>query len=280
MIGNYLIGFREGIEAALIVSILVTYLVRTQRQALIRHVWAGVLSAIIVSAGVAGLLQVISSDLSDHAEPIFAGTMSFLAVVFVTWMIFWMKRTARTIAHDLRSRLDIAAGTGGALAVASMAFFAVVREGAETAVFFWAAAHATGHQTVALIGLLLGLVTAVFVGYLVFKSSAKINMRTLFKVTGVALVFVAAGVLSYGIAEFQEVGLLPFGTQIALDLSAYLPDGSIQATLAAGLFNLKPLTSVLQAVAYVVYTVIVMTLVLRPAGTSVTPNVAPDRTAV
>ena len=280
MIGNYLIGFREGIEASLIVSILITYLVRTQREFLIRFVWVGVLGAIIVSAAVAGVLQGISTELSDHTEPIFAGTMSCVAVGFVTWMIFWMKRSAKTIAGELRGRLDTAALAGGAVAVASMAFFAVVREGTETAVFFWAAAHATGHQGASFVGLLLGLVTAAFIGFLVFKSSAKINLRTLFNVTGVALVFVAAGVLSYGIAEFQEVGLLTIGTGTALNLSSYLTDGSVQAVLAAGLFNLKAITSTLQVAAYLVYVIVVLSLILRPSRSSLTSTPVPDRTTV
>ena len=139
MLGNYLIGLREGLEAALVVSILMVYLQRTDRKPLMRWVWYGVGSAVLVSILVAIGLQSISEELGDKLAEIFAGTVSFIAVAFVTWMIFWMKKSARTISTDLRNALDKAAVTGGQLAVAVMAFIAVVREGAETALFYWAA---------------------------------------------------------------------------------------------------------------------------------------------
>lgn len=264
MLGNYLIGVREGIEAALIVSILITYLVRTNRTALMRYVWVGVGCAVAFSIVIAVSLEAVSSELSAKIEPIFAGTVSFLAVGFVTWMIFWMKRTARSLAGDLRAKLDSAAVSGGALAVALMAFAAVAREGTEIAVFFWAAAHATGAQVAAVVGLLLGLITAIFVGWVIFKSTVRINLSKLFLVTGILLVFVAAGVLSYGVHEFQEVGLLPGESWIVLDLSNWLVEGSVQSSLAAGLINLKATTSGLQAIAYLTYSLIVLVLILRP----------------
>ena len=263
MFGNYLIGLREGIEAALVVSILITYLVRTNRKPLIRFVWIGVGAAAVVSILIAVGLETVSGELSDKLEPIFAGSVSFVAVGFVTWMIFWMKRSARTISSDLRNQLDNAAVAGGAIAVAAMAFIAVLREGAETAIFFWAAAHATGNSFTSVAGLALGLATAVVVGWIFYRSTSTINLSKFFKITSILLVFVAAGVLSYGIHEFQEIGWLPGEASVLIDLSGVLVEGSFVATLVAGLFNLKPTTSTLQVIGYVTYSVTVLYFLLR-----------------
>ncbi len=263
MFSNYLIGLREGIEAALVVSILLTYLVRTNRNPLIKFVWYGVSAAVVASIFIAVGLESISGELSETLEPIFAGTVSFVAVGFVTWMIFWMKRSAKTISSDLRTQLDNAAVSGGAIAVAAMAFVAVLREGAETAIFFWAAAHATGNSLASVVGLVLGLGTAVIVGWLFYRSTSTINLSKFFKITSILLVFVAAGVLSYGIHEFQEVGWFPGDGDVLIDLSGVLVEGSFLATLAAGLFNLKPTTTTLQVIGYAIYSVTVLYFLLR-----------------
>lgn len=272
MLGNFLIGLREGLEAALVVSILVTYLVRTDRQGLIKFVKYGVASAIAVSVVLGVSLQLIEESLSETIEPIFAGTISFLAVGFVTWMIFWMKKSARTISGDLRSKLDAAALSGGGIAVAAMAFAAVAREGTETAIFFWAAAHATGNELLSLAGLILGLVVAVVLGIAFYRSTIKLNLTTFFKVTGVMLTIVAAGVLSYGIHEFQEIGWLPGEDNVILNLSAQLPEGSVLATLLAGLFNFTAKTTAIQAVAWVTYVVVVLSLFLAKPAQSAEPE--------
>ena len=260
MLGNYLIGLREGLEAALVVSILITYLVRTDRRQFIRFVTYGVAVAVVFSIIVGTVLQVTESTLSENVEPIFAGTISFLAVGFVTWMIFWMKRSARTISGDLRNKLDAAAVTGSGIAVASMAFAAVAREGTETAIFFWAAAHANGNELASLAGLILGLGTAVVLGIAFYRSTIKLNLTSFFKVTGVLLTIVAAGVLSYGIHEFQEIGWLTGEDNVVLNLDSVLPAGSVLATIMAGLFNLTAKTSALQAVAWFAYVVVVLAL--------------------
>ena len=284
MLGNYLIGLREGLEAALVVSILVTYLVRTSRQQFIRFVTYGVISAIVVSIIVGTILQLIEDSLSSKVEPIFAGTISFLAVGFVTWMIFWMKKSARTISGDLRGRLDVAVVAGSGLAVAGMAFAAVAREGAETAVFFWAAAHASGHEWISLAGLLLGLLTATALGVAFYRSTIKLNLSTFFKVTGVLLTVVAAGVLAAGIHEFQEIGWIPGGSHVVLDLTSQLPEGSALATVMSGLFNLTAQTTALQAVAWFAYIVVVLALFLAKPATpelpSAKPQTAPESASV
>lgn len=264
MLGNYLIGLREGLEAALVVSILLVYVKRTNRESLVKWVTYGVVAAVVASVFVAYILESISEELEDSFEPIFAGTVSLLAVVFVTWMIFWMKKSARTISTDLRNRLDDAALSGGQVAVALMAFVAVIREGAETAVFFWAATQATGSASTSVVGLLLGLGTAIGLGWAIYESGASVNLPKFFRVTGVLLVFVAAGVLSYGIHEFQEVGILPGEDNVLINLSSILTDGSVLSTLVAGIFNIKATTTSVQAMAYVAYVAIVLYAFLKP----------------
>ena len=275
MFGNFLIGLREGLEAALVVSILVTYLVRSDRKQYIRFVTYGVASAVILSVIVGTVLQVIEQSLSAKVEPIFAGTISILAVGFVTWMIFWMKKSARNISGDLRNRFDAAALTGSGIAVITMAFTAVAREGAETAVFFWAAAHANGNELVSLAGLILGLVTAVALGVAFYRSTIKLNLSSFFKVTGVLLAIVAAGVMSAGIHEFQEVGWLPGEDNVVLNLTSQLPEGSAIATVLAGLFNLSAKTTGLQAVAWFSYIVVVLALFLSKPSAPTEVAVAP-----
>lgn len=266
MLSNYLIGLREGLEAALVVSILLVYLVRTDRKSLVKWVHLGVLSAVAVSVLVALILETISADLEATVEPAFAGTVSFIAVAFVTWMIFWMRRSAKTISSDLRSQLDNAALSGGHIAVAAMAFVAVVREGFETAIFFWAAAEASGNALASMLGLVLGLTTAIALGWAIYRSSASINLPKFFRVTGLLLIFVAAGVLSYGIHEFQEIGWLPGDDNVMLDLSGVLVEGSVLQTLAAGLLNLKSTTTALQVLAWLTYSILVLFLFLRPVS--------------
>ena len=263
MLGNYLIGLREGLEAALVVSILVVYLQRTNRNALIRSVRNGVLLAVAMSIAVAVALESISGELAESIEPIFAGTVSFVAVIFVTWMIFWMKSAARTMSSDLKVKLDAAQVSGGELAVAIMAFVAVFREGVETAISYWAASQASGSAATSLVGLTLGLGTAVLLGWGIYKSSASINLPKFFRITGVLLVFVAAGVLSYGIHEFQEVALLPGDRNVILNLSTLLPENSLITTLLAGIFNISAKTTLLQAVLYLGFVSTVLFLFLR-----------------
>jgi high-affinity iron transporter len=278
MLGNFLIGLREGLEAALVVSILVTYLMRTDRKHYIRFVTYGVLSAVVFSIIVGTILQLIEDSLSAKVEPIFAGSISFLAVGFVTWMIFWMKKSARSISGDLRQRLDVAAVAGSGVAVVVMAFAAVAREGAETAVFFWAAAHASGHQLVALLGLAFGLLTAIALGIAFYRSTIKLNLSSFFKVTGVLLTVVAAGVLAAGIHEFQEIGWLAGSDHVVLNLTTQLPDGSAIATVMAGLFNLTAQTTALQAVAWFAYIVVVLVLFLAKSGPAPTSPAAKQST--
>ena len=263
MLGNALIGLREGLEASLVVSILVAFLVRTNRRSELPRVWVGVAIAVLVSVGVTLGLTLTQQALTFEAQEALGGSLSIIAVGFVTWMIFWMRRNARTLSSDLRGKLDDAIRIGP-VAVVVMSALAVGREGLETAVFFFAAAQAAGETTRPLIGFLLGIATSVALAYLLYRGAVKINLGKFFTVTGFFLIFVAAGILAYGVHDLQEAGILPGLTTLAFDVSAAIPPDSWYGTLLKGVLNFSPRTTVLEAVVWVGYVAVVLTLFLRP----------------
>jgi len=261
MLANFLIGLREGLEAALVVGILVAYLVKTERRDLLPRVWAGVGAAIAVSAGFGALLTFGPKGLSFEAQEAIGGTLSLVAVGFVTWMIFWMSRQARYMKAELEARVDAAAANGIGLAV--VALLAVGREGLETALFLWAATKAAGSSTAPLLGAVLGLAVAVVLGILVYRGALRLDLRKFFTWTGAFLVVVAAGVLSYGIHDLQEAGILPGLGNLAFDVSGVVPPGSWYGTVLKGTVNFTPATTWLQLVCWFAYLVPVMALFIR-----------------
>jgi len=263
VLSNALIGLREGLEAALVVSILVAFLVRTERRSALPWVWAGVAVAVVLSVLVGALLTFTSNSMSFEAQEAFGGVLSIVAVGFVTWMIFWMRRTARALSGELRDRLEQALQIGS-WAVALMAFRAVGREGLETAVFFWAAAQAAGSTSAPLAGFLVGIAVAVALAYLIYRGAVRINLARFFTVTGVLLIFVAAGILAYGLHDLQEAAILPGLNTLAFDISAQVPADSWYGTVLKGIFNLSPRTSVLEAGVWLLYVGVVLTLFLLP----------------
>jgi high-affinity iron transporter len=263
VLANFLIGLREGLEATLVVSILIAYLVKTDRRERLAPVWVGVGAAVTLSLGIGAILTFGSSQLSFKAQEGFGGAMSFIAVIFVTFMIFWMRKAARSMKGELQGRLDRAISMGTAALVVT-AFVSVAREGIETALFVWPAVQAAGSGWGPLAGVFLGLSVAVVLGYLMYRRAIAFNLGRFFTYTGVALVIVAGGVLAYGIKEFQAIGVLPGQNSVAFDVSGTIaPDGFLGALLR-GIFNLHPTTSWAQAIAWLLYVVPVMILFLRP----------------
>ncbi|GAA2747112.1 FTR1 family protein [Terrabacter aerolatus] len=262
---NALIGLREGLEAALVVVILVAFLVKTDRRWALRYVWAGVGVAVVLSVGLGALLTYGTRQLTFEAQETIGGTASIIAVVFVTFMVFWMKSASRTISGELKGKLDRALDMGP-LAIALVAFLGIGREGLETAIFFYATTQAAGQgNSQPLIGWVIGLGAAVLLGWLIYRGAVKINLARFFRWTGILLVLVAGGILAYGLHDLQEAGVLPGLTTLAFDVSATVDPGSWYATLLKGIFNFTPSTTLLQAVAWVLYVGVVLTLFLRPA---------------
>ncbi|MFN8194655.1 MAG: iron uptake transporter permease EfeU [Nocardioidaceae bacterium] len=279
--GNYLIGLREGLEAALVVSILIAYLVRTDRRDLLPRIWAGVGLAVAVSLAFGALLTFGPSGLSFEAQETIGGVLSIVAVGFVTWMIFWMARAARGMGAQLRQAVDQAADAGR-WSLAVVALLAVGREGLETALFLWAATKAAvgdgGSTATPLAGAALGLASAVLLGWAIYKGALRINLTKFFTWTGAFLIVVAAGVLSYGVHDLQEAGILPGLNTLLFDVSDVIEPGTWYATLLKGVFNFSPATTVLEGLAWLLYVVPTMTVFLRkvrhkaPAGA--TPEAA------
>jgi len=272
---NALIGLREGLEAALVVVILVAFLVKTQRRWALRYVWSGVAIAVLLSVGIGAVLTFGTRQLSFEQHELIGGSASILAVAFVTGMVFWMRTAARTISGQLKGKLDRALDIGP-LAVALVGFLGVGREGLETAIFFYATTQAAGQGTSQpLVGFVVGLLAAVVLGVLIYKGAVRIDLGAFFRWTGILLVIVAAGILGYGLHDLQEGAFLPDLNTLAFDVSQVIDPGSWYAALLKGIFNFTPSTTVLQAVAWVLYVGVVLTLFLRPQRTPVSPP-APD----
>jgi high-affinity iron transporter len=266
LLANALIGLREGLEAALVVVILVAFLVKSERRGALPLVWAGVAVAILLSVGVGALLTFTSNSMSFEAQEAFGGSLSIIAVGFVTWMIFWMRRTARVLSTELKTKLSEALQMGR-WAVVLMAFLAVGREGLETAVFFWSAAQAAGQTAQPLLGFVLGIGVAALLAFLIYRGAVRINLGKFFSVTGILLIFVAAGILAYGVHDLQEAAILPGLHTLAFDISDIMPADSWYGVLLKGIFNLSPQTTVLQAVVWAGYVVVVLTCFLLPGRT-------------
>ena len=258
MLANFLIGLREGLEAALIVSILVAYLVKADRRHDLRYIWAGVGIAVGISLLFGAILTYGPKGLTFEAQEIIGGTLSIVAVGFVTWMVLWMATASRSLSSTLRSSLD---GATKPWSLTVVALLAVGREGLETALFIWAATQAAARDTGAtwqpLLGALLGILVAVVLGYLIYRGALRINLSKFFTWTGAFLIVVAAGVLAYGVHDLQEAGVLPGLHTIAFDVSHIITLDSVLGTVLKGVFNFSPVTTVLEATVWVAYVVVV-----------------------
>jgi len=266
VLANYLIGLREGLEAALVVSILVAYLVKTERRHLLWRIWTGVAVAVLVSLAFGFALFYGPKGLTFEAQEAIGGTLSIIAVAFVTWMIFWMAKAARTLSGELRGQIDVAA-EGSWWGLALVAILAVGREGLETALFLWSTTEAvtreSGSTWQPLLGAALGIATAVVLGYLLYRGAIRINLSKFFAWTGGFLILIAGGVLSYGVHDLQEAGILPGLDNLAWDVSDTIDPTTWYATLLKGIFNFSPQTTVLEAAVWVLYVVPVMFLFVR-----------------
>lgn len=255
LLGNYLIGLREGLEAALVVSILIAFLVKSGRKERLGQVWLGVGAAILLSVGFGFVLTYVAEDLlTFQQKELFEAVTSILAVVFVTWMIFWMRRFSRQLAKDLRGRLEEAIGLG-TFAVVLMAFLAVAREGLETALLFYSAAQGATTSAGPLLGISLGALTAVVLGWFIYAGAIRINLTTFFRWTGLGLILVAGGIFKYGVHDLQEAGALPGLTTYAFDLSGSFDGSSWYAALLTGMINFTATPTVLETVAWAAYVV-------------------------
>ena len=274
MLANFLIGLREGLEAALVVGILVAYLRKIGRDDVLPRIWLGVGLAVALSLAIGAALTFGTYGLSFQAQELIGGILSIVATGFVTWMVFWMLRAARGLSRELRSDVDShLAGAGWGLVL--VAFLAVGREGIETALFILAAVQASGSTALPLAGAALGIAVAVVLGYLIYRGVLSINLSKFFTYTGVILIVVAAGVLAYGVHDLQEAGVLPGINSLAFDVTAFVPPDSWYGTLLKGTLNFSPATTWLEAIVWVAYVVPVMTIFILKSRQRPSVPVAP-----
>ncbi|WP_328784774.1 FTR1 family protein [Streptomyces canus] len=266
---SFLIGLREGLEAGLIVSVLIATLVRSGARSRLPQVWTGVLAAISLALSFGAVLTFTAASLSATAQEAFGGALSVVAVGFVTAMVFWMRRSARTFSREIREKVTGALGMGAGMLIVT-SFLAVGREGLETALFLWTTARAAGESAGPLTGAGIGLVLAAGLCWALYRRVLHINLTKFFTATGAVLIVIAAGVLGYGLRDLQEGKVLPGGTSYAVDLGGSVDAGAWYSTLMQGVFNLTPTMTWLQVAGYAGYLAVVMTLFLRGASTRTT----------
>ena len=275
-LANFLIALREGVEAALIVGVVAAYLVKVGRKNLLPKVWLGVVIAAAIPLSLGAIMTWGPYTLSFQAQEILGGTLSLVAVAMVTWMILWMSSNSRQFARKLREDTAAQLASGSDWGVVWIAFIAVAREGIETALFVWATIKSSAENSIAApaLGVVTGLLVAVVIGWLIYTGAARINLSVFFNITGLLLIFVAAGIVSYGIGDLQEASVIPgWGTHI-YDITAYL-DGSLYSwlttsswwwTLLEAMFNVNASPTHLQLIGWVLYIVIILPLFLVRSG--------------
>ena len=267
---GFLIGLREGVEAALIVAIVLAYVVRTGNGRHIPKIWLGAGAATVVSVGLGLLIFSTVGSFQEPYEQLFEGSAMLLAALVVTWMLFWMRRQSMNLRGELQAAVDRVLSEGTAWGLAVLAFTAVIREGVETALFL--AGQATSADTGAgsvLLGAVIGLGAAALIGWGFYRGSRAIDLRRFFRWTGIALVFIAAGLLSHAVHEFIEVaeiaGVSVIGSQAAFDISGILSHDDGIGQFLRAIFGYSARPEVLTFVVHVAYVVGILALYLRPA---------------
>jgi high-affinity iron transporter len=273
MLPSLFLSLREGLEVALILGIVLGALRKMNRAALNRLVWAGAASAALVSVVTAFILYSLGTSLEGPAEQIFEGLTMLLAAGVLTWMIFWMHRQSRAIKQELETSVHQATFRGGWQALFSLAFLSVLREGVELALFLTAATFATDAvQT--LLGALLGLAVAVILGWLLFTTTYRLDLRRFFLVTGALLILFAAGLVAHGVHEFNEVGWIPAIVEQVWNTNHLLSEGSAAGQLLSALFGYNGNPSLTELTAYIGYFVVIGMGLLRNKAPTVTLNQA------
>ena len=279
LVSGALIGLREGVEGALIVAIVLAYLVRSGNGRHAGKVWLGTGAAVVVSIVVGGALFATVGALHPPYEQLFEASTMLLATIVVTWMLFWMRRQAAGLKGELQSAVDQALGGGTAIGLAVLAFTAVIREGVETALFL--AGQATslaGSAGSVVVGALIGLGAAALIGWGFYRGSRAVDLRKFFRWTGIALVFIAAGLLSKAVHALIELANLAqiavVGSQQAFDISAVLPQDVGIGQFLNAILGYSASPEVLTLVVHVGYVVGVLWLYLRPMRAPVRPATA------
>lgn len=270
LFGSGLIGLREGLEAGIVVMVLVAFLVKSQRRDALKWVWLGVAAAVAMTVTVFLVIQYGTYTIKDLAAEAIAGVASLVAVAIVTSMVLWMRKASAGLSGELRAGMTRALETGAA-AVFMLAFLAVGREGFETALFM--VGYAEAETAWPLLGLLVGVAAAAAIAWGMYAGAVRINLAKFFRYTGAFLIVVAAGILSYGIGALQTVGWLPGLASKAFDITAWFNWSSWYGEIIQGVFNITPTPTVLQLIGWLTYLAVVLTVFLRPVAAK-TPTIS------
>jgi high-affinity iron transporter len=281
---TFVIGLREGLEAALIVGIIAAFLGQEGRRDALRQVWIGTAAAVIICIGIGVALQAISTDLPQRGQEGLETVVGALAVTMVTYMIIFMRRHARSLKGDLQGAAASALASGSTRALVLMAFLAVLREGFETAVFLLATFHASGDATTSWLGAVIGILLAVAIGYGIYRGGVKLNLARFFRVTGLVLVVVAAGLVMTAFHTANEAGWLNIGQAQAFDLSWLVRPGTPVSSLLTGVLGIQPFPVWIEAIAWLAYLVPMIVIVAwpgrrRPRAAAVPAQSAPAQSA-
>jgi high-affinity iron transporter len=262
---TFVIGLREGLEAALIVGIIAAFLAQQGRRDALRQVWIGVAAAVLICIGIAVALEAISSDLPQRGQEGLETVVGVLAVGMVTYMIIFMRRNARNLKGELEGAAASALASGSARALVVMAFLAVLREGFETAVFLLATFDASGDATTSWLGAVIGILLAAAVGYGIYRGGVRLNLARFFRITGLVLVVIAAGLVMTAFHTANEAGWLTAGQVQAFDLSWLVRPGTPASSLLTGVLGIQPFPVWIEVAAWLAYLVPMAVIVAWPA---------------
>ena len=275
MLPTFVIGLREGLEAALIVGIIAAFLSQQGRRDALRWMWLGVVIAVVLCAGAAYGLHVAEENLPQRQQEQLETLIALVAVGMITWMIVWMRRHSADLKGDLQERASVALVEGSALGLVVMAFLAVLREGLETAVFMLAAFQQSDRPALTGTGALLGVALAMVLGYLLYRGGVKINLSKFFRATGVVLVLVGAGLFAFAVHTAHEAGWWNLMLDRAVDLRWLIDPGSVQSALITGMFGIQPEPTWGELLAFAAYAVPMLFYVCRPQRRTVRAEAAP-----
>ena len=266
MFSAFLITLREGLEAALIIGIILAYLARSDNRQAFKQVWLGTGLAVVASLIAGAVIFVVAGEFSGRAEEIFEGIAMFLAAGVLTWMIFWMRKQAVGIRGHLQGQVQSALAAGSSFGLLALTFIVVVREGVETALFLFATTRVEESAALSAIGGILGLAVAIVIGYGLYRGASRLNLRMFFNVTSLLLIVFAAGLLAHGIHEFQEAGIIPTVVEHVWDVNHILSENSGVGEFLKAIAGYNGNPSVIEVIGYGVYLATVLTLYLRPSA--------------
>jgi high-affinity iron transporter len=268
---TFVIGLREGLEAALIVGIIAAFLIRNRGRAALRPMWWGVAAAVALSAGAAVILEAAGRALSFQARETMEGILAVVAAAGVTYMIIWMRRHSPGLRSDLEAKTGRALAVGSVGALAGMAFIAVIREGLETAIFLLAALGSTNDALAGSTGAAAGILVAVGLGYGIYRGGIQINLARFFRITGLVLVVVSAGLIATAVHSLAEAGVIGVWQHPAVDLSWLIAPGTVRSSLLTAFLGFQPVPTYAEIAAWMVFIVPMAVYVGRPRPRRLAP---------